>query len=194
MVRANLRLVVHIARGYLGRGLSLDDLIAEGNLGLMRAVEGFELDGLRFTTYASYWIKQSIRSAVIKQGKPVRLPLHIVTLVSKWSADGIGSGRAVGADTRAQRSGRSASHLKWEVGSGDSGAGSQSLACTSRALGEDEREDDAMARLVDERNSTAEDLLIVADDLERISAGLKRLEEREATVLRMRYGLDSSRP
>ena len=70
MVRANLRLVVNIARGYLNKGLALEDLIEEGNLGLLRAVEGYD-EGLqtRFSTYASYWIKQSIRRSV----KPVVL-------------------------------------------------------------------------------------------------------------------------
>src|SRR6516162_7842552 len=85
MVKANLRLVVNIARGYLGKGLSLEALIEEGNLGLMRAVEGF--DGLmetRFSTYASYWIKQSIRRAVMNSGKPIRLPAYMVSLLSKW--------------------------------------------------------------------------------------------------------------
>src|SRR5256885_8883045 len=84
-VRANLRLVVHLAKTYLGRGVALEDLIAEGNLGLLRAVEGYDGQaGVPFSTYASFWIKQSIRRVVIHQGKPVRLPQYAVTLLSKW--------------------------------------------------------------------------------------------------------------
>src|SRR5436190_11002791 len=85
MVRANLRLVVNISRGYSGKGLPLQDLIEEGNLGLLRAVEGFDPEmGTRFSTYASYWIKQSIKRALINCGKTIRIPAYMVELLSKW--------------------------------------------------------------------------------------------------------------
>src|SRR5438067_10317956 len=85
MVRANLRLVVNIARSYTGKGLGLQDLIAEGNLGLMRAVEGFDPSmNTRFSTYASYWIKQSIKRAVINTSKTIRIPAYMNELLVKW--------------------------------------------------------------------------------------------------------------
>src|SRR3984893_15582278 len=85
MVRANLRLVVNIARSYTGKGLGLEDLIAEGNLGLVRAAEGFDpAMNTRFSTYASYWIKQSIKRLVINTAKTVRLPAYMVELLTKW--------------------------------------------------------------------------------------------------------------
>ena len=85
MVRANLRLVVNIARGYVGKGLALQDLIEEGNLGLLRAVQGFDpAVGTRFSTYASYWIKQSIKRALVNTAKPIRIPAYMVELLFKW--------------------------------------------------------------------------------------------------------------
>src|SRR3954467_1718374 len=85
MVRANLRLVVNIARSYQGKGLGLQDLIAEGNLGLLRAVEGFDPSmNTRFSTYASYWIKQSIKRALVNTAKTIRIPAYMVELLSKW--------------------------------------------------------------------------------------------------------------
>ena len=85
MVRANLRLVVNIARGYTGKGLALQDLIEEGNLGLLRAVEGFDPNmNTRFSTYASYWIKQSIKRALVNTAKTIRIPAYMVELLAKW--------------------------------------------------------------------------------------------------------------
>src|SRR4051794_11745943 len=85
LVRANLRLVVNIARSYAGKGLGLQDLIEEGNLGLLRAVEGFDPGmNTRFSTYASYWIKQSIKRGLINTAKTIRLPAYMVELLSKW--------------------------------------------------------------------------------------------------------------
>ena len=85
MVRANLRLVVNIARAYTSKGLPLQDLIEEGNLGLLRAVEGFDPEmGTRFSTYGSYWIKQSIKRALVNSAKTIRIPAYMVELLSKW--------------------------------------------------------------------------------------------------------------
>src|SRR4029077_13426159 len=103
MVRANLRLVVNIARSYTGKGLGLQDLIEEGNLGLLRAVEGFDPSmNTRFSTYASYWIKQSIKRALVNPPKHTRAPVFSVWAVGKGAgaprkaAGRAGSGAAPG--------------------------------------------------------------------------------------------------
>ena len=87
MVRANLRLVVNIARSYAGKGLTLQDLIAEGNLGLMHAVEYFDPEvGVRFSTYAQYWIKQSMDRVIKNCGKSIRIPSYMHQMVKNWNA------------------------------------------------------------------------------------------------------------
>lgn len=85
MISGNLRLVVRIARDFLGRGLSLDDLVGEGNLGLIRAAQDYDpAFGTRFSTYASHWIRQAIRQALIETAATIRLPAHMVGLLTKW--------------------------------------------------------------------------------------------------------------
>jgi RNA polymerase primary sigma factor len=193
MVKANLRLVVNIARGYLGKGLGLEDLIEEGNLGLLRAVEGFDgsMD-TRFSTYASYWIKQSIRRAVMNTGKPIRLPAYMVSLLSKWRRAVIVLSERLGRTPTPDEVGRALRLSKKKVG-----IVAKAIRVNNLTPHPESAEDDGLILgevLTDDRSRPPDDLLIEADDLDRILLRLGQLEDREAAVIRMRFGLDPFAP
>jgi RNA polymerase primary sigma factor len=192
LVRANLRLVVNLARGYSGRGLDLPDLIAEGNLGLMRAAEGFDPSmNTRFSTYASYWIKQSIKRAIVNTAKTIRVPAYMAELLTKWR--------------------RATNRLTDELGRPPAneevakflGLPKKKLAIIKKAIrvynagpqgdvGETGWDIDEL--LPDGRADGPGADLTVADDLKQVMHMLDRMDEREATVLRMRFGLGDEEP
>ncbi|MGB9690213.1 RNA polymerase sigma factor RpoD/SigA [Thermogutta sp.] len=192
MVRANLRLVVNIARNYVGKGLSLQDLIEEGNLGLLRAVEGYDpAIGTRFSTYASYWIKQSIKRALINCGKTVRIPAYMVELLSKWRRASTRLAEELGRTPTPEEVARVLGIPRKKLGIIKKAIRIYNLtphtdqADNGWSLGE---------MLEDERFRPPDEELVTHDSLNHIREKLKHMDPREAAVLRMRFGLDDKQP
>jgi RNA polymerase primary sigma factor len=191
MVRANLRLVVSIAQQYANRGLSLPDLIEEGNLGLLQAVNRFDPSrDTRFSTYATFWIKQAIRQGLIKTGTTVRIPNYMVQLLSKWRQATAQLTDELGRVPTAEEVG---SHLR--LSKKRFQFLQQALNVNNCTVGFDEvvaMRPEEMART--EAMAFQDDEPETHEDVHRVRKLLDALDPKHAKVLRMRFGLDDDGP
>jgi RNA polymerase primary sigma factor len=193
MVRANLRLVVNIARGYANKGLALQDLIEEGNLGLLRAVEGFDPNmNTRFSTYASYWIKQSIKRALVNTAKTIRIPAYMVELLSKWRRATNKLNDELGRPPTPEETAKLLGLPKKKLSIIKKAIKIYNSAPQTEQAGGEGWSIDEM--LMDGRAKTPDAEMVENDDLKQVMILLDKMDKREATVLRMRFGIDGEEP
>ncbi|MDD5326848.1 MAG: RNA polymerase sigma factor RpoD/SigA [Phycisphaerae bacterium] len=195
LVRSNLRLVVNIAKRYVGRGMSLGDLIEEGNLGLIKAVDYFDPDhGTRFSTYAAWWIKQSIKRALLANVQPVHIPTYMVALMNQWrhtTAELQGRlGRILNVEEMADimhlplRKAKIINHVVKILGS------------VKNTSGGDNADDNQTFEetFQDQNAGKPEDSMVADEEQAKVMGLLSEIEPREADVLRSHYGLDGCKP
>ncbi len=187
MIAANLRLVVKIAKEYSNPGMTLSDLVAEGNIGLMRAVEDFNPDaGVRFSTYAAWWIKQSIKRALINAGQPIHIPAYLAKLITKWRRAARKLEARLG---RPATNEEMASEMKISRKKADIiGRGLQAVGAPTQ-IGADDSQ--AVSEMVADDGTAAPDQAMMdASNSPFVQGLLARLDPRSRKIVELRFNMD----